>query len=675
MSCCKTYDPCLDNKINQIGSYASAARQSAQNSAASAAAADADAAAAAASAEAAAISAGIAGIYLGAFAVPPTTDNTGGPLQDGMLYYNTGSNTLFVWNGSNWSAIQDDEIYLGGFAVAPALNNQGLPLQLGNLYWNSVTNDLWAYDGAAWGVVDFTEFTPFLATGTTFARNLVTRSADVFNVKDFGAVGDGVADDTAAIQAAINQAQPLNTSCIVYIPATQYSYRTTAPLTLTRSIKIVGDGNLASTVGENTETPQNKKSSLYFDHLGIGINITGILAVGVVIDGIETRRNQPIPSTIVPTPWVPAAADFDIVAQLGAFDTTIKNCLFKNATKGIKGFSLNFGRLDIYECKMNVYDIGIEFDGCYDVCRVDNVQIWPFGNKNQNIRTYTRNNLKGILTKRNDNPKISNFFTFAAKYGIEFSGSGLGKTERAELVNCGFDFNGEAGIYFSPESAYNSSAQIANTYCHTGEFGLKCDSFYNNIQLSNFRVTKVRKNGINISGGSFNNFQIINLFIDEWDLDLANNPAILCPSGTSNRVFIDGEINAKLGGTAPVIQNIGGIDSFEWFNQTAAIVSDSGTITSATCSIFIRKQNKTLKFEIQIVITDAGTGAGGIRITMPYNAAFRNISNGRILNTEEALSAQMNSGSNIINCKKYNGTTAIATGNLINITGEYYTGL
>jgi hypothetical protein len=62
----------------------------------------------------------------------------------------------------------------------------------------------------------------FLQAGTgAVARSVQSRLRDTVSVKDFGAVGDGVTDDRAAIQAAINA---INTSGggVVYLPAGTY---------------------------------------------------------------------------------------------------------------------------------------------------------------------------------------------------------------------------------------------------------------------------------------------------------------------------------------------------------------------------------------------------------------------------------------------------------------------
>jgi hypothetical protein len=46
-------------------------------------------------------------IYLGAFAVAPTTDLEGDPLQAGAQYFNTVSDTVFTWDGASWVSNQD----------------------------------------------------------------------------------------------------------------------------------------------------------------------------------------------------------------------------------------------------------------------------------------------------------------------------------------------------------------------------------------------------------------------------------------------------------------------------------------------------------------------------------------------------------------------------------------
>lgn len=103
------------------------------------------------------------------------------------------------------------------------------------------------------------------ALGTT-SRTLGDRWGDVVNVKDFGAAGNGVSDDTAEIQAAIDaalgtDASPNNTSYYlnkpIFFPAGHYMI--SSPLVLTRGTI----GALISGAGRFTTTIENTVGSVF----------------------------------------------------------------------------------------------------------------------------------------------------------------------------------------------------------------------------------------------------------------------------------------------------------------------------------------------------------------------------------------------------------------------------
>ena len=77
-----------------------------------------------------------------------------------------------------------------------------------------------------------------VASGTTAARKVNDRFVDIMNVKDFGAKGNGVEDDTDAINCAIAAAK--TAKCKVMFPAGTYKVDGRLSLASSYGLHIIG---------------------------------------------------------------------------------------------------------------------------------------------------------------------------------------------------------------------------------------------------------------------------------------------------------------------------------------------------------------------------------------------------------------------------------------------------
>ncbi len=104
----------------------------------------------------------------------------------------------------------------------------------------------WNVDGTAITNVSLessSNLSSYKATGTgSVTRTVAAKLNDTVSVKDFGAVGDHVTDDTAAIQAAINAMQ-LAGGGTVFMPVG--IYRTTATINVLAAVVLEGEGTFS----------------------------------------------------------------------------------------------------------------------------------------------------------------------------------------------------------------------------------------------------------------------------------------------------------------------------------------------------------------------------------------------------------------------------------------------
>lgn len=97
------------------------------------------------------------------------------------------------------------------------------------------------------GQVDYTP--PFLGAVQS-AYTLQNKESQYISVKDFGAVGDGIVNDTAAIQSAIDSFKPYaqfaSTGVLIYFPRGRYRLTASIDMTNCHGCHLVGSGSRAT---------------------------------------------------------------------------------------------------------------------------------------------------------------------------------------------------------------------------------------------------------------------------------------------------------------------------------------------------------------------------------------------------------------------------------------------
>lgn len=251
-------------------------------------------------------------------------------------------------------------------------------------------------------------------------RTVAQRLGEYPSVKDFGAVGDGVTDDTAAIQAAVSSGARR-----VHVPEGRYLL---TDQVFIEHCTLYGEGysfetmfvddmyDLYGTVficGFETSTAE----SLFY--LGAFGRLEDLMAYYP-----NQEATRPVNWTPITTPWFCTTGDWLLRPHnVRHRQSGMNNVLFLEFSHGVR--MRKGGERGIFKAVFgNPFIKGLEIDGNYSVTRIEDWHFWPFGGNagmwQPNERVWALNNLKHCRFGRCDGLMVKNLMSFGPGTAIEF---------------------------------------------------------------------------------------------------------------------------------------------------------------------------------------------------------------------------------------------------------------
>jgi hypothetical protein len=278
-----------------------------------------------------------------------------------------------------------------------------------------------------------------IATGSTTARTLANRFADVVNVKDFGAVGDGVTDDTAAIQAAIDSLGTIGG--IVQVPSG--TYKVSSALNISSYINLKGSGAVSSTLLTNSST----NNVIYINGVS---NSPGCTIEDLFFNSSVTRISG------------------SYIVSNSSNGTFIKNCKMYSAFDGISITGTSAQNIKIEDCQIdNTINYGINITGFNNTSPNTTGIVVSYIARVLVTGAASPNNCNaGIRITSAGDLSLYGISTIYCKKGLDLSPIGTNTIQALNVTDSFFDTGDEFGISLNPASTASIRlANFTNVWC------------------------------------------------------------------------------------------------------------------------------------------------------------------------------------------------------------------